>query len=287
MVFKKTFEEVHDRTLRRIRTICEDFERKERAQFYFRAREIVRRADFVGRDLVIVHGGDGTLTSIAHNLGSETPVLGVNSHPIHADPNGSVGFYMGTSPGRFEDDLQCVFEGKAIKNRLPRLQAEIVSTSGNRIQCDPALNDLLIANTQSYAPSKYRVLRREDDGKIRVDENHLSSGMLFSTYYGMGAWFMKTVNLESIEFDPSKIGTHYLYTARDLPPDAQNHDNLAYFDWTDRPTIITSDMHRGFIVPDGWDEYHFNRGATITVGLHGPSLMLYTFDKPLLDRVTS
>ena len=59
-----------------------------------RAREQVMRADFIGRDLVIVLGGDGTLTSISHNIDSNTPVMGVNSHPRSDDPNGSFGFYM-------------------------------------------------------------------------------------------------------------------------------------------------------------------------------------------------
>ena len=47
--------------------------------------------------------------------------------------------------------------------------------------------------------------------------------------------------------------------------------------WTAEPTVITSDMHRGYAVPDGWDEYHFNRGAVIKVDLDGPILRLLSF----------
>ena len=57
----------------------------------------------------------------------------------------------------FEDDLKAALEGKAIVNRLPRLQATIETTSGNKIRSDPAMNDLLVANTHQYAPSKYNL----------------------------------------------------------------------------------------------------------------------------------
>ena len=52
-------------------------------------------------------------------------------------------------------------------------------------------------------------------------------------------------------------------------------------DWTDESTTITSDMHRGYIVPDGWDEVHFNRGATITVNAEAPQLRLLTFRRSM------
>ena len=55
----------------------------------FKPREHVRRADFIARDLVIVFGGDGTLTSLSHNIDASTPVMGVNSHPRSEDPTGS------------------------------------------------------------------------------------------------------------------------------------------------------------------------------------------------------
>ena len=53
--------------------------------------------------------------------------------------------------------------------------------------------------------------------------------------------------------------------------------------WTSEPTTVVSDMHRGYVVADGWDETHFNRGATITVDLSGPVLRLVT----IRGRLTS
>ena len=50
--------------------------------------------------------------------------------------------------------------------------------------------------------------------------------------------------------------------------------------------IRDSDMHRGYVVGDGWDETHFTRGATVTVGLDGPTLRLLTFRGTMMDRVS-
>ena len=75
-------------------------------------------------------------------------------------------------------------EGRGIINVLPRLQAEIVTTSGfDKIVTDPALNDLLVANTHQYQPSKYE-LQRLSEG---IDVIQHSSGCLFSTFLGQGA----------------------------------------------------------------------------------------------------
>ena len=159
VVYKKNFEEVHDTALATVRTVLDGFVSKNRVRVDYTARETVRRADFVGPDLVIVLGGDGTLTSIAHSIDDETPIMGVNSHPRMKDSDGSYGFYMGSDPDNFEKDIKMAMDGKAIVNVLPRLQAEIVTTSGNKILTDPALNDLLVANTHQYQPSKYRLQR--------------------------------------------------------------------------------------------------------------------------------
>ena len=164
-------------------------------------------------------------------------------------------------------------------NVLPRLQAEIETTSGNVIRCDPALNDLLVANTHQYQPSKYRIQRGG------IDSMQHSSGCLFSTFLGQGAWFRHVADIEGTRFDPSEIDDHYLYVARDLPR-SDRADDGSYWEWVSEPTVITSDMHRGYVVSDGWDETHFTRGATLTVGLNGPSLRLLTFRGEILDGVS-
>lgn len=272
LVYKKNFEGVHDESLESVKDVLNS--KSSTIRVDIRAREQVRRADFIGRDLVIVLGGDGTLTSISHNIDSNTPVMGVNSHPRSDDPDGSYGFYMDCDVETFEKDLEAALNGNAIVNRLPRLQATIETTSGNKIKSDPAMNDLLIANTHQYAPSKYH-MRRGD-----IDTKQVSSGLVFSTWLGQGAWFNQIAR-ESNLGNADDSDTHYLVIARDI--DAQITDER-YMAWTSEPTVITSDMHRGYVVPDGWDEYQFNRGASITVDLSGPVLQLLTFRKTMKQK---
>jgi len=272
LVYKKNFEGIHDESLQAVKDRLNDLSDTLRVDV--RAREQVRRADFIGRDLVIVLGGDGTLTSISHNIDSNTPVMGVNSHPRIDDPNGSLGFYMDSDIETFSADLEKALSGKAIVNRLPRLQATIETTSGNKIKSDPAMNDLLIANTHQYAPSKYH-LRRGD-----IDIEQHSSGLLFSTWLGQGAWFNQIARKSKLG-NAEQSDSHYLVIARELD---SNIDDETYLSWTDEATVITSDMHRGYVVPDGWDEYQFNRGATITVDISGPVLQLLTFRSSMKER---
>ena len=211
VVYKKNFEEVHDDALKSVRRVLDRIVEERGIDVGYTARETVRRADFSGPDLVIVLGGDGTLTSIAHSIDDITPIMGVNSHPREGGGSGSYGFYMGSDPSTFAEDVRAAIDGRAIVNVLPRLQAEIETTSGNVIRCDPALNDLLVANTHQYQPSKYRIQRGG------IDSMQHSSGCLFSTFLGQGAWFRHVADIEGTRFDPSEIDDHYLYVARDLP----------------------------------------------------------------------
>jgi len=250
----------------------------------FTAREKVRHSDFIGRDLVIVVGGDGTLTSIAHNVGADIPVMGVNSHPRRDDPTGSFGFFMGSDPENFANDVVMALDGNAIDNDLPRLQAEIVTTSGNRIKCDPALNDLLVSNTHQYQPSHYRLQRDSDGMNGDIDVIQHSSGCLFSTFVGQGAWYRNICDMEGQTFPRSQIDSNYLFVSREL--DGEQRRPGEYMAWTVEPTVITSDMHRGYVVSDGWDETHFTRGATITISMEGPRLHLLTFRERIIDKLS-
>ena len=278
VVYKKNFEEVHDAGLMALKEIIQRIASPHH-HVDFKPREHVRRADFIARDLVIVFGGDGTLTSFSHNIDAATPVMGVNSHPRTSDPEGSVGFYMDSCMETFEDDYKAVIEGKAVINRLPRLQAIIDTTSGNRFTTDPAMNDLLIANTHQYAPSKYH-LRRGDE-----QSHQQSSGLLFSTWFGQGAWLR---NAMSHSMNLNRCGPRRLRTLANATTSFSqetcrlNNGRLPRgpgHAWTDEDTTITSDMHRGYVVPDGWDEVHFNRGATITVNADAPTLTCSRFER--------
>ena len=285
VVYKKNFEHVHDEALDIVKNTLEIISNDFEIIVNYSAREKVSREDFIGRDLVVVLGGDGTLTSIAHSVDENTPVMGVNSHPREIDNDGSYGFYMGSDPINFREDIVRALCDEAIINILPRLQAEISTTSGNKIRSDPALNDLLLANTHQYQPSKYRLQRKEDSKKSEINCIQYSSGCLFSTFLGQGAWYRHVNNIEGTTFPENEIDNHYLFVSRDLPRNDRRDDGT-YWAWTNQPTIITSDMHRGYVVADGWDETHFTRGATISVSLNGPPLKLLTFRNTIYDRVS-
>ena len=285
VVYKKNFEDVHDQALDIVKNTLEDMSEELDIKVDYSAREKVSREDFIGRDLVVVLGGDGTLTSIAHSVDEKTPVMGVNSHPREMDNDGSYGFYMGSDPINFGEDIRKALSNDAIVNILPRLQAEISTTSGNIIRSDPALNDLLLANTHQYQPSKYKLQRKKDSKNSEINCIQYSSGCLFSTFLGQGAWYRHINNIEGTTFPENEIDNHYLFVSRDLPRNDRRDDGT-YWAWTDQPTIFTSDMHRGYVVADGWDETHFTRGATISVSLNGPSLKLLTFINTIYDRVS-
>ena len=284
VVYKKNFEEVHDKALAAVRDALDELVSDRGITISYKARETVSREDFVGRDLVIILGGDGTLTSIAHSIDSDTPVMGVNSHPQDDDEDGSYGFYMGSDTKHFAEDVRSALDGTGIVNVLPRLQAEIVTTSGKTVLSDPALNDLIIANTHQYQPSIYKLERGADGGHGNIDTVQRSSGCLFSTFLGQGAWFRHVVNIEGATFPMDEVNERYLFASRDLPR-AERADDGSYWAWTGQPTVMTSDMHRGYIVSDGWDETHFTRGARVTVDLSGPTLQLLTFRRTIHDRV--
>lgn len=284
VVYKKNFEEIHDKALDDIKEILDKLVSKRGIRVDYTVRETVRRSDFLDRDLAIILGGDGTLTSIVHSIDSKTPVMGVNSHPREVHSDGSYGFYMGSEPNFFAEDIIEAIEGRAIINVLPRLQAEIETPSGKRIISDPALNDLLVANTHQYQPSKYRIERDADQGNEVIDIVQKSSGCLFSTFLGQGAWFRHVANIEGVTFPVEDVNQKYLFVSRDLPR-SERLDDGSYWSWTNKSTKLTSDMHRGYVVSDGWEETHFTRGSTVTINLQGPSLKLLTFRSTIHDRV--
>ena len=83
----------------------------------------------------------------------------------------------------------------------------------------------------------------------------------------------------------SKQNNKFFFVARDIPHNQRKDEPWSWVDWTTESTILTSDMHRGYVVPDGWDEVHFNRGATITVNTDAPRLCLLTFRNTLSEKL--
>ena len=205
--------------------------------------------------------------------------MGVNSNPRSHDDQGSVGFYMDSDMSTFSKDVRNALSNNCISNSMPRLQAIITTTSGNILKSDPALNDLLVANSQQYMPSKYSIKRGE------INEIQHSSGLLFSTFFGQGAWFRHVCDIEGMKFDKNDIDKKYLFVSRDLNRDLRDENPKAYMDWTSEETTIVSNMHRGYVVPDGWNEIQFIRGASIKINLKAPPLNLITFRNSMISKL--
>ena len=279
VVYKKNFEGVHDIALKKMINCLDELKSDLSISSDYKARERVQKQDFEGRKLIIVLGGDGTLTSISHNILDNTPVMGVNSNPRAHNDQGSVGFYMDSDMSTFSEDIRNALSDNCISNSMPRLQAIITTTSGNILKSDPALNDLLVANSQQYMPSKYSIKRGE------INEIQHSSGLLFSTFFGQGAWFRHVCDIEGMKFDKNEIDKKYLFVSRDLNRDLRDENPKAYMDWTSEETTIVSNMHRGYVVPDGWNEIQFIRGASIKINLKAPPLNLITFRNSMISKL--
>jgi len=279
VVYKKNFEGVHDIALKKMINCLDELKNDLSISSDYKARERVQKQDFEGRKLIIVLGGDGTLTSISHNILDNTPVMGVNSNPRAHNDQGSVGFYMDSDMSTFSKDIRNALSDNCISNSMPRLQAIITTTSGNILKSDPALNDLLVANSQQYMPSKYSIKRGE------INEIQHSSGLLFSTFFGQGAWFRHVCDIEGMKFDKNDIDKKYLFVSRDLNRDLRDENPKAYMDWTSEETTIVSNMHRGYVVPDGWNEIQFIRGASIKINLKAPPLNLITFRNSMISKL--
>ena len=191
---------------------------------------------------------------------------------------------MGSDPENFANDVVMALDGKAIDNDLPRLQAEIVTTSGNRIKCDPALNDLLISNTHHMPPSYYRLQRDADGMNPDIDVIQHSSGCLFSTFVGQGAWFRNICDIEGRSNSQSSKSTPT--TCLSVVNWILRHDDPANT-WLGRASRRSSPVT---CIVGMWsvtaDETCISfGGASITVSMEGPRLHLLTFREPIVEKL--
>jgi NAD kinase len=204
--------------------------------------------------LVIIAGGDGTLLGASHRiLDNYSLVLGVKLSEA------SRGYYAATDLKGVNALMKYIINGKEghgfTIERLPRLECVMHTDSGNWVKTDLALNEFLIANTIAYLPSKH-ILRHELADTRVLREFQWSSGILVCTSQGYTGWASK-VN-KQVEVFPHEF---YYFLREEM-------NNETFTTGVVRPgerIYITSDMHRGYVVPDSFDEYHFNRGTEIEI----------------------
>ncbi len=120
-----------------------------------------------GWDLVVTVGGDGTLLSASHQIGPDTPVLGINSAP--AD---SVGFFCGGSKGRVAQAIQSALAGRLPATELSRMRVEY----NGRALHNRVLNEALFCHAIPAGTSRY-ILRIEGAAGDANVEEQKSSGV--------------------------------------------------------------------------------------------------------------
>jgi NAD+ kinase len=118
-------------------------------------------------DLVVTVGGDGTLLTTSHEVGVNTPILGVNSAPDH-----SVGFFCGARKGAVRPALEAALAGTMRRTVVSRMQVELNGVCLSR----RVLNDALFCHEIPAATSRYILTVRPGDGPP-LEEEQKSSGL--------------------------------------------------------------------------------------------------------------
>jgi len=107
-------------------------------------------------DLIIVIGGDGTLLSVAREIGpSRTPILGVNM--------GSLGFLTEIPLAAIYTALEGILQGRYVVRPRMRLHAEILRDGENVIFSYDLLNDVVVNKS---ALSRILDINVEVDGRF-------------------------------------------------------------------------------------------------------------------------
>jgi len=117
-------------------------------------------------DLVVTVGGDGTLLWAARWVGSDVPMVAVNSAP-----GDSVGHFCAGKKGRVKATLARALEGTLPAFQLTRMAVTLDGEPVTR----RVLNDVLFAHASPAATTRYLV--RVEDGKKSIVEEHKSSGL--------------------------------------------------------------------------------------------------------------
>ncbi len=152
----------------------------EKVDFRYRANvDLVKNYD-----LVITVGGDGTFLWGSKLVGSDIPILGINS-----DPSSSVGFFTCMSKDQISADLdRLILQKSGNRKQVQRLK---VSVNGEIVR-NRILNDILFAASHPAAMTNYVLCVFDNIGGVGrknlernlVEENQRSSGIWISSASG-------------------------------------------------------------------------------------------------------
>ncbi len=97
-------------------------------------------------DLVVTVGGDGTLLAASHAIGSDTPILAINSAPQY-----SVGFFCGGQLGNVRDTLARALASELPVAKLTRMRVE----KDDQLLTTRVLNEVLVCCASPAATTRY------------------------------------------------------------------------------------------------------------------------------------
>jgi NAD+ kinase len=122
--------------------------------------------DASGAELVVTLGGDGTLLSASHNVGKNTPLLGINSDPVF-----SVGHFCGATGDTAEKMLNRIYGVKGVPlTYVTRMDVSV----GGKLVAKRILNEALFSHTCPAAMTRLRL----------KDEKYACSGVWIGTGAG-------------------------------------------------------------------------------------------------------
>lgn len=139
----------------------------------FVEKDKAKAKDFIGNDLILTIGGDGTFLQTSHNVLDDTPMFGVNANTKIKD-----GYYTICNRSDFESVFKKYSQGKVKINSLLRLEAAV----DGKVIRERALNEVYMGPNTAFVTSVYHIITPF------CDERHKSSGVITSTPTGSHAW---------------------------------------------------------------------------------------------------
>lgn len=155
---------------------------------------------FIGRDLAIPLGGDGTMLAAARKTQIEIPFLGVVSDPQSAEKNplGSWGNYLLLRADELENAFNLMARGEFEIATLPRIKTDLTTIDGKKHPLPQNINEIAVGERDFRETSRY-ILRTEGQ-----EEYIMGGGLLVSCWSGSTAngWIN---NALGFPFGPSNL----------------------------------------------------------------------------------
>ncbi len=207
-------------------------------------------------DLVVTAGGDGTVLDVSHYLGSNVPVLGVNSAP-----SSSHGHWCIATAKNFAAVLNDILAGLRQPLNIMRLRLTLDGKPLPQL----VLNEVLVAHEDIGGTSRYIITVGSQSAE------HKSDGLFVGPPGGCTGW-MRSYGAELLPIASRK--TQYLVRGLIVKPGAKPRLHRGLL--TRAPLTVTSEMPEGKMRIDGRHiVYDFPRGAVLSIAPASEDLRLF------------